>query len=40
MAFTATMMLEPDMLIAAISGLSVKPMGSSAPAAMGMAMLL
>jgi len=42
MALSATMMLEapPDMRSAAISGLSVKPIGSSAPAAIGDARLL
>ena len=40
MALSATMTLEPDMLIAATSGLRVMPIGASTPAAMGMAMLL
>jgi hypothetical protein len=36
-ALTATMMLEPDMEMAAISGRSVKPQGSKTPAAIGRA---
>ena len=37
MALTATMMLDPDMLSAAIAGLRVKPAGSRTPAAIGIA---
>ena len=36
-AFTATMMLEPDIERAATSGRSVKPHGSKTPAAIGRA---
>ncbi|MCU1427150.1 MAG: hypothetical protein JWL83_1150 [Actinomycetia bacterium] len=39
-ALTATMMLDPDIESAAISGRNVKPSGSNTPAAMGSAMAL
>jgi hypothetical protein len=37
---SATITDEPDMLSAPTAGLSVNPSGSSAPAAIGIAMLL
>jgi hypothetical protein len=40
MALSATITEEPDMLSAPTAGLSVKPNGSSAPAAIGIATLL